>query len=113
MELGKQRLRKYIKNERRVKISLKIDSNKHEFLSIWLLLFGFCAAAVMVLVLCCNNSANIPDIVDRTLTAQETDEVIKRNSLLVDYVYLSLMRIFLGKIRFKRLRFIIWAAILA
>lgn len=46
-------------------------------------------AAAVVLVLCFAYSANIPDIVGRTLTAQEADEVKSRNSPLAEYIYLS------------------------
>ena len=62
---------------------------KGGFLSIWFLLGGFCVLAVLVLVLCLISDAGLPDIVGRPLTDGEKEEVISRNSSLVEYVYLS------------------------
>ena len=68
---------------------MKTDSRKKEFFGIWLLLLGFFAAAVTVLVLCYTFSARLPDNVGRELTDSEVQEVIERNSGLIDYIYLS------------------------
>lgn len=65
------------------------SGKKDEFLSIWLLLCGFCALAVVVLVLCRMSDAGLPDNVGRLLTDEEQKEVIGRNSPLIDYIYLS------------------------
>ena len=62
---------------------------KKEFYSIWLLLAGFCGAAVMVLTLCHSYSAGLPPNIGRKLTEEEREEVIERNSGLIDYVCLS------------------------
>lgn len=60
-----------------------------KFLRIWLLLSGFCIAAVLVGILCIRYSAGLPDTVGRTLTEQEADEIRQRNSPMIDYIYLS------------------------
>lgn len=62
---------------------------KPKFLRIWLLLSGFCIAAVLVCILCIRYSAGLPDTVGRTLTEQEADEIRQRNSPMTDYIYLS------------------------
>lgn len=62
---------------------------KSEFRCIWLLLAGFGAAAVAVLVMCLNFRSQIPDTVGRNLTEAERTEVIGRNSPLTEYIYLS------------------------
>lgn len=62
---------------------------KKEFYSIWLLLAGFCGAAVMVLTLCHSYSAGLPPNIGRKLTEEEREEVIERNSGLIDYICLS------------------------
>lgn len=59
------------------------------FRGVRLLLFGFCAAAAAVLVLCLTARSRMPDTVGRTLTAEETAEITARNSPLTQYVYLS------------------------
>lgn len=62
---------------------------KDGFLSIWFLLGGFCALAIVVFVLCLVSDAGLPDNVGRLLTDAEKEEVISRNSPLIDYIYLS------------------------
>lgn len=59
------------------------------FRRVWLLLAGFCAAAAAVLVLCLTARSRIPDTVGRTLTAEETGQIVERNSPMTGYVYLS------------------------
>ena len=66
---------------------MKKDTN--EFRCIWMLLAGFCIAAVSVLILCLISRSRIPDTVNRILTEAETAEIIQRNSPLIEYVYLS------------------------
>lgn len=68
---------------------MKINHRKKEFFSIWLLLLGFCGAASFVLVLCYKFSASLPDNIGRELTGSERQEVVERNSSLIDYIYLS------------------------
>ena len=60
-----------------------------EFRSVWLLLLGFCCAAVAVLALCVLSRARLPDTVGRRLTAEEAAQIVARNSPLASYVYLS------------------------
>ena len=43
----------------------------------------------MVFVLCLVSDAGLPDNVGRLLTDAEKEEVISRNSPLIDYIYLS------------------------
>ncbi len=62
---------------------------KREFRSIWILLAGFLACAVLVAVLCLLSDAALPDLVGRELAEAEAEAVIGRNSPLTDYVYLS------------------------
>lgn len=62
---------------------------KQNFLCIWLLLAGFCTAALLVLVLCMHYASTLPDTVGRTLTAAEEAEIKGRNSPLTDYIFLS------------------------
>lgn len=66
-----------------------MKKEKSEFLCIWLLLAGFCAAAGAVLVLCLVSRSQIPDMVGRKLTEAERTAVIGRNSPLTEYVFLS------------------------
>lgn len=66
-----------------------MKAGKREFQGIWLLLAGFCAAAGAVLALCLTTRAQLPDTVGRRLTAEETAQIVERNSPLIDYVYLS------------------------
>lgn len=66
-----------------------MGKEKSEFLCIWLLLAGFCAAAGAVLVLCLVSRSQIPDTVGRKLTETERAAVIGRNSPLTEYVFLS------------------------
>lgn len=68
---------------------MRPPEKKHEFLSVWLLLAGFCVLALGVLVLCFTSMAKLPDNVGRELTAEEMAEVIARNSPLAEYAYLS------------------------
>lgn len=65
------------------------SEKKQEFLSVWLLLAGFCALALGVLLLCLTSIAELPDNVGRELTAEEMAAVIARNSPLTEYAYLS------------------------
>lgn len=66
-----------------------MNEKKGSFLSVWLLLAGLGAAAGAVLWACLDSRAALPELVGRTLTEQEAEEVIARNSPLIDYVYLS------------------------
>ncbi len=66
-----------------------MKKEESEFRCIWLLLAGFGAAAVAVLVLCLSFRSQIPDTVGRVLTEAERAEVIGSNSPLTEYVYLS------------------------
>ena len=66
-----------------------MNEKKGSFLSVWILLAGLGATAAAVLWACLDSRAALPDLVGRTLTERETAEVIARNSLLIDYVYLS------------------------
>ena len=66
-----------------------MKEKKGSFLSVWILLAGLGATAAAVLWACLDSRAALPDLVGRTLTERETEEVIARNSPLIDYVYLS------------------------
>lgn len=66
-----------------------MKKKKGEFCSVWLLLAGFCAAAVAVVVLCIFSRSQMPDTVGRELTEAERAQIIERNSPLIDYVFLS------------------------
>ena len=66
-----------------------MNEKKGSFLSVWILLAGLGATAAAVLWACLDSRAALPDLVGRTLTERETEEVIARNSPLIDYVYLS------------------------
>lgn len=65
------------------------NRKKNEYISIWLLLSGFCASSILVLALCFASASKRPDNVDRILSSEEMEAVISRNSPLIDYVYLS------------------------
>lgn len=60
-----------------------------EFFSMWLLLAGFGAITVLVLIMCISSANKIPDNVGRILTEEERETIIAGNSGLVEYVYLS------------------------
>ena len=66
-----------------------MDTKRDAFRRVWLVLAGFCAAAGLVLVLCVTARSQIPDTVGRLLTAEETAQVVARNSPMTAYVYLS------------------------
>ena len=66
-----------------------MNEKKGSFLSVWILLAGLGATAAAVLWACLDSRAALPDLVGRTLTERETEEVIARNSPLIDYIYLS------------------------
>ena len=66
-----------------------MEDEKRVFRSVWLLLCGFCVAAVAVLVLCMTHRMALPDNVGRPLSGQEAAQVAGRNSPLIDYIYLS------------------------
>lgn len=66
-----------------------MNEKKGSFLSVWLLLAGLGAAAGAVLWACLDSRAALPELVGRTLTEREIEEVIARNSPLIDYIYLS------------------------
>lgn len=68
---------------------MHLKEKKDGFLSIWILLSGFCVAAAAVAALCVLSESRLPDMVDRPLTDEEKKAVIDRNSPLTDYVYLS------------------------
>lgn len=68
---------------------MQLKAKMKEFLSVWLLLAGFCVLGVLILLLWRVSDAGLPDIVGRELTTEETAEVIGRNSPLAEYVYLS------------------------
>ena len=66
-----------------------MEDEKRVFRSVWLILCGFCVAAVAVLVLCMTHRMALPDNVGRPLSGQEAAQVAGRNSPLIDYIYLS------------------------
>ena len=66
-----------------------MKGKKSAFLDVWLLLAGLCVTAGVVLWACLVNRAQLPELVGRTLTEEEKEAVIARNSPLTDYVYLS------------------------
>ncbi len=66
-----------------------MEDEKRVFRSVWLLLCGFCVAAVAVLVLYMTHRMALPDNVGRPLSGQEAAQVAGRNSPLIDYIYLS------------------------
>lgn len=66
-----------------------MKESKDSFLDVWLLLAGLCVMAGVVLWACLVNRAQLPELVGRTLTEEEKEAVIARNSPLTDYVYLS------------------------
>lgn len=68
---------------------MQSKGKKNEFLSIWLLLAGFCMIGVIVLYLWYASVKNLPEQVGRELTAEEMSQVIARNSPLTAYAYLS------------------------
>lgn len=64
-------------------------SNIRKYREVWILLGVFTAMGITVLAFCLSNVHQMPDVVGRTLTAQEQEEVISRNSPLTQYVYLT------------------------
>lgn len=64
-------------------------SKAKDYREVWILLGLFVAAGITVLIFCLSNVRSLPDVVGRTLTAQEQEEVIARNSPLTRYVYLT------------------------
>ena len=66
-----------------------MKESKDSFLDVWLLLAGLCVMAGVVLWACLVNRAQLPELVGRTLTEEEKEAVIARNSPLTDYIYLS------------------------
>lgn len=66
-----------------------MDWKRKGYREIWVLLSLFAVAGAVVLAFCLGNVRKLPDVVGRTLTAQEQEEVIARNSPLTRYVYLT------------------------
>lgn len=64
-------------------------SSKDRFLDVWFLLLGFGVLSIVVLLFWLGAAERLPDIIGRELTIEEEMEVIKRNSNLTEYVYLS------------------------
>ncbi|MCI8948938.1 MAG: N-acetylmuramoyl-L-alanine amidase [Lachnospiraceae bacterium] len=62
---------------------------KNGFFSIWLLLFGFCAASGIVLFFCYQARIKLPDYIGRELTSQERESIISRNSPYIQYINLT------------------------
>ncbi|MCI8648825.1 MAG: N-acetylmuramoyl-L-alanine amidase [Anaerotruncus sp.] len=62
---------------------------KKQFRSVWLLLAGFCALAVLVLISCWLSIARLPDNLGRVLTGEEKAAVLRRNSPLIEYAKLT------------------------
>lgn len=60
-----------------------------EYRDVCLLLLAFCALALVVLLTWQSAVRGLPDTVGRTLTQQEREQVVARNSPLTTYVYLS------------------------
>lgn len=59
------------------------------FWRVWALLGAFCVLGVLVLWFWRQSGAALPDTVGRALTAEESAQIIARNSPLTEYVYLS------------------------
>lgn len=53
------------------------------------LLLGFCVMACLVLFMAYRFMSSIPDTVGRELTAAERQEIIGRNSSMIDYIWLT------------------------
>ncbi len=68
---------------------MQSERKKSEYLRTWLILSGFCAASLLVLILCFRASARLPDNVGRVLTGEEKEAAISRNSPLTEYVHLT------------------------
>ena len=66
-----------------------IPFKKNRFISIWLLLFGFCAAAGTVLFFCYQARISLPDYIGRELTNQEREHIISQNSPYIQYIDLT------------------------
>lgn len=62
---------------------------KNNFFIIHLLLAGLCASFVMVAGCWHGETSKLPDNVGRRLMGEEFDEVVSRNSPLIEYAYLS------------------------
>ncbi len=62
---------------------------KNDLLAVNLLLAVFCIAFVLIACLWENETAKLPDNVGRRLTGEEFNEVVQRNSPLIEYAYLS------------------------
>ena len=70
-------------------IRKRAHKEKDEFSDIRLLLLGFVGIAVTVAALWVSWASKLPAQVGRTLTAEETREIVGRNSPLTEYVYLT------------------------
>lgn len=68
---------------------MKKGQKRAEFFRIYLLLAGLCVIGAAVLALCWAAKVRLPEGVGRVLPAEEQAEVIGRNSLLAEYVFLS------------------------
>ncbi len=68
---------------------MRREGRKDQFISIWILLLAFCMIAAVTLSLYDRASSDIPDYVGRPLNEKEQTEVIERNSLFTEYVYLT------------------------
>lgn len=66
-----------------------MNIKKEESFSIHLLLFVFVVTAAVILILWQGENAKLPDNVGRELSRAEFNEVVQRNSPLIEYAYLS------------------------
>ena len=63
--------------------------NKKRYTGEKMLLLGFCVMACFVLLMAYRFMSSIPDTVGRELSAAEEQEVIERNSSMIDYIWLT------------------------
>lgn len=63
--------------------------NKKRYTGEKMLLLGFCVMACFVLLMAYRFMSSIPDTVGRELSAAEEQEVIGRNSSMIDYIWLT------------------------
>lgn len=66
-----------------------MNVKKEESFSIHLLLLVFAVTAAVILILWRSETAKLPDNVGRELSSEEFNQVVQRNSPLIEYAYLS------------------------
>lgn len=66
-----------------------MNVKKEESFSIHLLLLVFAVTAAVILILWRSETAKLPDNVSRELSSEEFNQVVQRNSPLIEYAYLS------------------------